>query len=108
MSPAEIKTALSEIISEIQTNSGLDCPPLEDAVVPIKDVPSFDSKVWLVATTMLASKINVEIPDDENIFVEKDTNKPLCLKEISEFVLKIIQATNNKDAQHERLKTGAN
>ncbi|NRG16902.1 hypothetical protein HPQ64_04270 [Rhizobiales bacterium] len=98
MSPAEIKDALSEVITEIQTNSGLNCPILENSIVPANDIPSFDSKVWLVATTMLASKIETEIPDDENIFIGKESNKPMSLEEICEFVAKIIELKKAKSA----------
>lgn len=98
MSPAEIKDALSEVITEIQTNSGLNCPVLENSIVPANDIPGFDSKVWLVATTMLASKIKTEIPDDENIFIGKESNKPLSLEEICEFVAKIIEPKKAKGA----------
>jgi hypothetical protein len=98
MSPAEIKNAVSEVITEIQTNSGLDCPSLDGSIVPANDIPNFDSKVWLVATTMLASKIEVEIPDDENIFVGKESNKPLSLEEICQFVAKIIESAKSKGA----------
>jgi hypothetical protein len=97
VSPAEIKKALSEIITEIQTNSGLECPLLEGSVVPANDIPHFDSKVWLVATTMLASKIGIEIPHDENIFVGKETNEQLNLDEICELVSKIVKVSKSKD-----------
>ncbi len=97
MTPADIEKALTEVITEIQTNSGLDCPALGESVIPANDIPSFDSKVWLVATTMLAAKIEAEIPDDENIFVDKKSNDALNISQVCELVLQIVNTAKKSE-----------
>lgn len=97
MTPTDIEKALTEVITEIQTNSGLECPSLNKSIVPANDIPSFDSKIWLVATTMLATKIKTEIPDDENIFVDKKSNEALSISQVCELVLQIINKTKKAE-----------
>lgn len=97
MTPADIEKALTEVIVEIQSSSGLDCPPLTSSTIPANDIPSFDSKVWLVATTMLSSKIKTEIPDGEDIFVGKYTKEPLSINEICELISAI--STTSKTSE---------
>lgn len=89
MNPIDIEKALTEVIQNIQQASGLECPPLGSGVVPAKEVPEFSSPVWIAATTMLATKIGAEIPNDENIFVDKDTKEPRSLAEIAKAVCKV-------------------
>lgn len=97
MTPTDIKKSLAEVITEIQSSSSLECPELSSSVVPANDIPSFDSKVWLVATTMLSEKIGTEIPDDENIFVDKNSNAALNISQVCELVLKIVNAAKESE-----------
>lgn len=97
MTPTDIENSLTEVITEIQSNSSLECPPLVGSVVPANDIPSFDSKVWLVATTMLAAKIGAEIPDDENIFIDKESNAALNITRVCELVLQIVNTANKSE-----------
>ena len=97
MNQKDVEQALSEIIQDIQDASGLECPPLGSGVVPVNDVPEFDSKVWIAATTILATKIDAEIPDDENIFIDKDTKQPLSLAEIAAAVCKVAKPNTSAE-----------
>jgi transcriptional regulator with XRE-family HTH domain len=63
MEPKDLVEALIAIIGQIQTDSELECPPLTGATKPAGTVPEFDSKIWPVATTILATEINIPIPD---------------------------------------------
>ena len=68
MTHDEAKAALQAVLEEIQSRSGLNCPPLDDTSVPPKDLPKFDSTVWPVATTLVARRLGVFIPHDVHIF----------------------------------------
>ncbi|WP_022693146.1 hypothetical protein [Ponticaulis koreensis] len=98
MDATKVETALKNIIAEIQNNSGLECPPLTGTLVPAEEVPQFDSKVWIAATTMLAAKIGAEIPNDENIFMDKESKKALSLSEIAATVCKIASSNDAEEA----------
>ena len=89
MDQQQVETALIGVIQDIQAASGLECPPLDGAVVPTKQVPEFDSKVWVAATTMLATKLEVTIPDDQNIFVDDESKSQLDLSAIASKVCKV-------------------
>ena len=83
MDPATVKEKLIVVFKQIQDDSGLDCPPLTGDTKPVEDLPAFDSKVWPVATTILATEIGATIPNDVNIFVEERTKLPRSIDEIT-------------------------
>lgn len=98
MQPKELLKTLIEIIGQIQTDSELECPPLTGATKPVGAVPEFDSKVWPVATTILATQIEVPIPDDVNIFIDETTKEPRSLDEIAVFVCELQKKQGEKKA----------
>ncbi len=63
MDPATLKEKLIAVLGQIQADSGLDCPPLTGATKPAENIPKFDSKVWPVATTILATEIGAHDPE---------------------------------------------
>ncbi len=63
-----VRKELINVLGQIQTMSGLACPVLTGATIPITDLDKFNSKMWPVATGMLASALGVEIPNNVNIF----------------------------------------
>ena len=94
-----VEQALKDIIADIQTISGLDCPPLTGETKPADEVPKFDSKVWIAATTLVADKLNIEIPVDQNIFVNAETKKSMNISQIAQFICMIASSTTaSKDA----------
>ncbi len=97
MDPKDVENALAGVIQNIQKNSGLECPPLDGTVVPVIDIPEFDSKVWIAATTILATTIDAEIPDKENIFVNKDTKLPLNIADIAALVCKVAKSNSSSE-----------
>ena len=54
MDPTALKGELIALLGQIQTDSGLECPPLTGATKPLENLPEFDSMVWPAATTILA------------------------------------------------------
>jgi len=97
MDLAMLKDKLIGIISQIQTNSGLECPPLTGATKPIDSLPKFDSKVWPAATTILSVEIGATIPNDVNIFVDNVTKMPRSIDEITAFVCELLKKQAQTD-----------
>ena len=69
------------------------------ATKPVGTVPEFDSKIWPVATTtILATEINIPIPDDVNIFIDETTKAPRSIEEIAVFVCELQKKQDKKQA----------
>jgi hypothetical protein len=98
MDPAMLKEKLIAVISQIQINSGLECPPLTGATKPVESIPKFDSKVWAAATTILATEIGKPIPNDVNIFVDEMTKLPRSIDETAAFVCELLKQQTEKEA----------
>ena len=98
MDPAALKEKLIAILGQIQADSGLECPPLTGATKPVENLPKFDSKVWPVATTILATEIGAPIPNDVNIFVDETTKLPRSIEETAAFVCDLIKKQSKKEA----------
>lgn len=93
-----VKETLIKILSQIQTDSGLECPPLTGTIKPVENLPKFDSKVWPVATTILATEIKAEIPNDVNIFVDEATKLPRTIDETAAFVCDLLKKQSEREA----------
>ncbi len=94
MNAQKIKEELCKVIIEIQSISGLDCPTLDGTTTPANDVKEFTSIVWPIAISMLEEKIEIEIPDDENLFYDDDSKRALTIDQCVEKVFSIIKKTN--------------
>ena len=98
MDPVTLRDRLIAIIAQIQADSGLECPPLTGATKPVESVPKFDSKVWPVATTILATAIGAPIPNDVNIFVDETTKQPRSVDETAAFLCGLLEKHAEKGA----------
>jgi hypothetical protein len=98
MEPAVLKEKLIAILGQIQTDSGLECPPLTGAIKPVENLPKFDSKVWPVATTILATEIGATIPNDVNIFVDETNKMPRSIDQIVAFLCGLLKKEGAKKA----------
>ena len=100
MSPTMLKDKLIAVLSQIQAESSLECPPMTGATQPVGTLPQFDSMTWPVATTILATETGVPIPDDVNIFIDETTDLPRSIDEIVDFVSTLATKQNEteKDA----------
>jgi|ERR1700679_173651 len=76
-----VRQKLVDVLGNIQALSGLDCPKLTGTTRPANDLPKFDSKMWPVATGMLATALGITIPNDINIFRVKDTKLATTIDE---------------------------
>ena len=97
MDPAALKDKLIAVLGQIQADSGLECPPLTGATKPVENLPKFDSKVWPVATTILATEIGATIPNDVNIFVDETTKLPRSIDEMAAFVCDLLNKQSDKE-----------
>ncbi len=98
MKPDTLKRKLIAVLSQIQADSGLECPTLTGTTKPIENIPKFDSKVWPVATTILATEIDATIPNDANIFVNETTKLPRSIDETAAFVYDLLEKQSEQDA----------
>ena len=98
MDPAALKEKLIDVLVQIQADSGLECPAPTGATKPVEELPKFDSKVWPVATTILATEIDATIPDDVNIFVDETTKLPRSIDETAVFVCDLLRKQGEQEA----------
>lgn len=97
MDVAFVKENLIAVLADIQAQSGLECPPLSGSIRPVESLPKFNSKIWAVATSLLADKIGAAIPNDANIFVNKNTKQFLTIDEASELVCHLVSKQEHAD-----------
>ena len=98
MNPDTLKRKLIAVLGQIQADSGLECPTLTGTTKPIENLPKFDSKVWPVATTILATEIDATIPNDVNIFVNETTKLPRSIDDTAAFVYDLLEKKSEQDA----------
>jgi hypothetical protein len=91
MNPENVKTALIEVLQEIQCDSGFGVTPMSGKTCPISDIEGFDSPLWLDAIGMLAEKLGVNIPFSNNIFLSEDGQRQLTIDESVAVVCKVFQ-----------------
>ena len=91
MDPSTLKEKLIAVLASVQHDSGLGCPPLTGTTKPLDDIPNFDSKVWPVATTLLATEIDAPIPNDVNIFIDPSTKLSHSIDETADFVCELLK-----------------
>lgn len=98
MDPMTLKKKLISVLGQIQADSGLECPSLTGDTKPIEDIPEFDSIVWPVATTILATEIEATIPNDVNIFIEETTKLPRSIDGTVAFVCGLLKKQREQEA----------
>ena len=98
MDPATLKEKLIAVLSQIQADSGLECPPLTGTTKPVDHIPKFDSKVWPVATTILSTELGAPIPDDVNLFVDAKTKLPRSIDQTVAFMCELLEKQSEKEA----------
>lgn len=94
-----VKTKLIEVLQTIQTASGLECPNIVGNTKPLEDLPQFDSKIWPVATGMLADKLGITIDNDVNFFSEGKSCTPLAIDQTVAIVVAIMAKQASSEAK---------
>jgi hypothetical protein len=98
MDPATLKEKLIAVLSQIQADSLLECPPLTGTTKPVDHIPKFDSKIWPVAITILSTEIGAPIPNDVNIFVDETTKLSRSIDQTVAFVCELLKKQSEKEA----------
>lgn len=93
MTQEQVRDKLVMVLTTIQANSGLPCPPLDGSLKPAEQLEKFNSKVWPAAIGMLAAELNIDIADDLNIFASKDGTVAYSIDEVTELVCKVAGGT---------------
>src|SRR5689334_4688994 len=104
MDAKTIRSALVEVLQNIQTASGLACPAISGTTKPIEELPKFDSKIWPVAIGMLGAKLGVLIANDVNIFRREKTATALTVDEAVAIVVALAETQPPAPAQEANTK----
>jgi len=91
MNAAQVQKKLVEVLQVIQATSGLECPPINGTTKPIEALPEFDSKIWPVATGMLATELGIAIADDVNIFRQEKGCIALTIDEAVAMIMNMVK-----------------
>lgn len=86
MNAATVKSALIEVVKDIQISSGYDGSGVSGDICPLKDLPGFDSMICTEATSMLSSTLGLVIADGANIFVSENGKRLLTIDEAAAVV----------------------
>jgi len=98
MNAKSVEATLAKVLTHIQAASGLDCPTITNATKPLEDLPNFDSKIWPVATGLIAAELGINIPDDINIFKQEKGCIALTIQQTIEIILTLSASQDiNKD-----------
>lgn len=96
MNATLVRKKLVEVLQIIQSTSGLECPPIDGATKPVEALPKFDSKIWPVATGMLAAELGITIADDVNIFRQEKGCVALTIEETVAMVMSLVEPDSDK------------
>lgn len=94
-----VRSALVEVLQNIQTASGLECPAITGTTKPIEELPKFDSKIWPVAIGILGVKLGITIANDINIFRREKTTIALTVDEAVAIVVALAETQPSAPAQ---------
>ena len=99
MDPTTVTRKLIAVLGQIQAESGLECPRLSGTAKPVETLPEFDSLVWPVATTLLATDIGMTIPNNLNIFVDETTKLPRSIYETAVAVCELLIHQSERETE---------
>ena len=83
MTPQELQNIVCEVLVEIQTQSGREVARVDGRTRPIGGLLGFDSLSGLEATVELSQKLECEIPEDVNLFVNEAGTRALRVEEVA-------------------------
>ena len=87
MTADEAKKAIISVLKTVQARSQLPCPPLDGSSIPPKVLRKFDSTVWPAATTLVARKLGVTIPNNVHIFGGDKGAPPLTIDQTAQLIV---------------------
>lgn len=93
---AEVENKLIGVLGQIQRDSGYDSAGICGTTNPFRDLAGFDSQISVAAICELATVLDVDIPNNKNIFVSDDNKQLLTVGEIAKQVCTILSKTDEK------------
>ncbi|MCP2728321.1 hypothetical protein [Limnofasciculus baicalensis] len=97
MNPNEVEVKLIEVLQGIQSDSGYDGSSIAGTMRPLGgDIEGFDSMLWPVAISMLATELGINISNDKNIFLSEDGKQRLTISESAAVVCEIVSTEENQ------------
>lgn len=94
-----VRQTLIDVLQTIQAISGLECPKLTGNTKPIEALPEFSSKIWPVATGILAEKLKIDIPEDVNIFREEKACVARTLDQSVAMIMEILGSAGQESGK---------
>jgi hypothetical protein len=102
MEPSEVKAKIVAVVQNIHKKlnpQDQEQPEVTGMTCPGSNLNKFDSKIWPVAISRIAKKLEVEIPDDEKLFGDSN-GKMYTIDQITERVCALIKKQEkNKEAK---------
>lgn len=92
MGQQEVENNLIEILKSIQSDCGYDAGNINRQTRPFIDLEEFDSYIEVDVITILATELQIDIPNDRHIFVSEDCQQFLSIKESAALVCEIISS----------------
>jgi len=90
MKQNDVEVQLIEVLQSIQSDSGYNGSQIVGTTCPLSNLEGFDSLLWPVAIGMLATALDVNIPNDKNIFLSEDGKRPLTISESAAVVCEMV------------------
>jgi hypothetical protein len=89
----KVCTQVITVLGLIQQDSGRATGPITGSTCPAKDLRDFDSKIWPVATTMLAQATGFAIPNRTNLFVSTNGKQYRTVDQIAAELCRLADST---------------
>jgi hypothetical protein len=86
-----VTRAIILILKEIQTDCEHKPQKIVGAVRPGTDLDGFDSILWITATTIIAEKLEVEIPNTMNIFFSDGGRRARTIDEAATLIHQLMK-----------------
>lgn len=93
---AEVENKLIKILAQIQRDSGYDSVDICGTTNPFRELAGYDSQISVATICELATVLDVDIPNNKNIFISDDNKQLLTVREIAKKVCTILSKTDGK------------
>lgn len=103
MDASTVKAAVMSVVLGIHKKlnpKDNDIPEVSGATCPGSDLNKFDSKIWPVATSRIAKKLDITIPDEEKLFGDT-SGKLFTIDQVTEHVCSLIRKYEKKKRSEE-------
>lgn len=91
MNHETVERAVIAVLGTIQEDRGHPATAMGSSTCPLEDLPDFDTRVAPAATSDLATKLGISIPNNQNIFVDPTGRRRLTVGEIVARVLDVAE-----------------